>query len=107
MDEHGSFRDERGCKTCFQPIHKLKQLSRSSRLRWPSALRLTMFNPFSQGLAVGAGWQAFVAYINIGCYTIFGIPLGLALGFKFDMGVKGIWFGKISGTVVQLLSFLG
>ncbi|XVF02535.1 hypothetical protein REPUB_Repub04eG0183400 [Reevesia pubescens] len=53
------------------------------------------------GVAVGAGWQAFVAYVNVGCYYIFGVPLGLILGFKFDLGVKGIWCGMISGTFVQ------
>ena len=44
------------------------------------------------GVVVGAGWQAFVAYVNIGCYYIFGIPLGLVLGFKLDMGVKVVLF---------------
>lgn len=40
------------------------------------------------GVAVGCGWQAFVAYVNVGCYYIVGIPLGCVLGFKFDFGVK-------------------
>lgn len=41
-----------------------------------------------EGVAVGAGWQATVAYVNIGCYYIIGIPLGLILGYKLDMGVR-------------------
>ena len=40
------------------------------------------------GVAIGAGWQAMVAYMNIGSYLIVGIPLGLLLGFKYDMGVR-------------------
>ncbi|KAJ6291735.1 hypothetical protein OIU76_023758 [Salix suchowensis] len=40
---------------------------------------------------------------NIGCYYIFGIPLGLILGYKVGLGVKGIWYGMLSGTVVQTL----
>lgn len=40
------------------------------------------------GVAIGAGWQAVVAYVNIACYYIFGVPLGLTLGFALDMGVK-------------------
>jgi Na+-driven multidrug efflux pump len=40
------------------------------------------------GVAIGAGWQAVVAYVNIACYYIFGIPLGLILGFKVKLGVK-------------------
>ena len=39
-------------------------------------------------MAIGAGWQAAVAYVNLGCYYIFGIPLGLILGYKLQMGVQ-------------------
>ena len=42
------------------------------------------------GVAIGAGWQAVVAYVNIACYYIFGIPLGLILGYKVNLGVKVI-----------------
>ncbi|KAH9708716.1 protein DETOXIFICATION 29 [Citrus sinensis] len=44
--------------------------------------------PVLSGVAIGAGWQAAVAYVNIGCYYLFGIPLGLILGYKVDLGVK-------------------
>jgi hypothetical protein len=43
-----------------------------------------------EGVAVGCGWQAFVAYVNVGCYYLLGIPLGVLLGFKFDLGAKVI-----------------
>jgi Na+-driven multidrug efflux pump len=39
-------------------------------------------------VAIGAGWQAVVAYVNIACYYLFGVPLGLIMGYKLDMGVK-------------------
>ena len=42
----------------------------------------------TSGVAVGAGWQAVVAYVNIACYYLFGIPFGLLLGYKLDFGVK-------------------
>nr|TKR78771.1 hypothetical protein D5086_0000279180 [Populus alba] len=57
--------------------------------------------PVLSGVAIGAGWQAAVAYVNIGCYYIFGIPLGLVLGFWRQMGVQGIWIGMLTGTAVQ------
>ncbi|KAG5001652.1 hypothetical protein JHK82_022806 [Glycine max] len=57
--------------------------------------------PVLSGVAVGAGWQALVAYVNIACYYLFGIPLGLVLGYKLDMGVMGIWSGMLSGTILQ------
>lgn len=40
------------------------------------------------GVAVGCGWQTFVAYVNVGCYYFVGIPIGAILGFKFNLGVK-------------------
>ncbi|KAL4373566.1 hypothetical protein HN51_007428 [Arachis hypogaea] len=57
--------------------------------------------PVLSGVAVGAGWQAILAYVNIACYYIFGIPLGLLLGFMLDLGVLGIWSGMLSGIVLQ------
>ncbi|CAN8312112.1 unnamed protein product [Cochlearia groenlandica] len=57
--------------------------------------------PVLSGVAVGAGWQAVVAYVNIACYYFFGIPLGLLLGFKLEYGVMGIWWGMLTGTFVQ------
>lgn len=40
------------------------------------------------GVAIGVGWQEVVAYVNIACYYLFGVPLGLLLGFKLKWGVK-------------------
>ncbi|XP_015965008.1 protein DETOXIFICATION 29-like [Arachis duranensis] len=57
--------------------------------------------PVLSGVAVGAGWQATVAYVNITCYYLIGVPLGLFLGFKLDLGVIGIWSGMMSGTILQ------
>ncbi|XP_027361058.1 protein DETOXIFICATION 29-like [Abrus precatorius] len=57
--------------------------------------------PVLSGVAIGAGWQALVAYVNIGCYYLFGIPMGLLLGYKLDFGIKGIWSGMIAGTILQ------
>lgn len=39
------------------------------------------------GVAVGSGWQAYVAYINLGCYYLVGVPLGYLLGWPFHQGV--------------------
>ena len=39
-------------------------------------------------MAVGCGWQAIVAYVNVGCYYVVGVPVGVVLGFTFDLGAK-------------------
>ncbi|KAK4429793.1 protein DETOXIFICATION 30 [Sesamum alatum] len=44
--------------------------------------------PALSGVAIGAGWQALIAYVNIVCYYVFGVPLGLILGYKLDMVFK-------------------
>ncbi|RCV42041.1 hypothetical protein SETIT_9G183300v2 [Setaria italica] len=66
-------------------------------------LILNGIQPVLSGVAVGCGWQAFVAYVNVGCYYIVGIPLGCLLGFYFDLGAAGIWSGMIGGTLMQTL----
>ncbi|KAK7819589.1 protein detoxification 34 [Quercus suber] len=48
---------------------------------------LNSVQPVISGVAVGGGWQALVAYINLGCYYIFGLPLGYLLGYKANLGV--------------------
>ncbi|CAN6720579.1 unnamed protein product [Malus baccata var. baccata] len=58
--------------------------------------------PVLSGVAVGSGWQAWVAYINLFCYYIIGLPLGFVMGWVADLGVTGIWGGMIlGGTAVQ------
>lgn len=52
-------------------------------------------------MAVGAGWQVSVAVINVVCYYLFGLPLGALLGYKLDLGVKGIWLGMLAGCLLQ------
>ncbi|XVE87796.1 hypothetical protein DITRI_Ditri19aG0016900 [Diplodiscus trichospermus] len=69
-------------------------------------LILNGVQPVLSGVAVGCGWQAFVAYVNIGCYYVVGIPVGCVLGFKFNLGAKGIWSGMIGGTMMQTLILL-
>ncbi|KAF8414091.1 hypothetical protein HHK36_002090 [Tetracentron sinense] len=69
-------------------------------------LILNGVQPVLSGVAVGCGWQAFVAYVNVGCYYVIGIPLGALLGFKFDLGAKGIWSGMIGGTAIQTIILL-
>ncbi|XP_043688939.1 protein DETOXIFICATION 40-like [Telopea speciosissima] len=69
-------------------------------------LVLNGVQPVLSGVAVGCGWQTLVAYVNVGCYYVVGIPLGALLGFKFDFGAKGIWSGMIGGTAMQTLILL-
>ncbi|GJN15419.1 hypothetical protein PR202_gb02332 [Eleusine coracana subsp. coracana] len=62
--------------------------------------------PVLSGVAIGGGWQGLVAYINLGCYYAFGLPLGYLLGYKFNFGVGGIWSGMLCGILLQTLILL-
>ncbi|KAK9290341.1 hypothetical protein L1049_008508 [Liquidambar formosana] len=66
-------------------------------------LLLNSIQPVLSGVAVGAGWQSTVAYINIICYYLIGLPFGLLLGYVAKLTVKGIWMGMIGGTLVQTI----
>ncbi|KAG6438131.1 hypothetical protein SASPL_103067 [Salvia splendens] len=83
-----------------------KETTRLSTLLALTVL-LNGLQPVLSGVAVGAGWQSIVAYINIGCYYIVGLPLGILLGFIFDFGSVGIWGGMIGGICLQTLILIG
>ncbi|KAG2724981.1 hypothetical protein I3760_01G045500 [Carya illinoinensis] len=65
---------------------------------------LNSVQPVLSGVAVGSGWQSYVAYINLGCYYLVGVPLGFFMGWVFHLGVMGMWAGMIfGGTALQTL----
>ncbi|KAL9234485.1 hypothetical protein vseg_009355 [Gypsophila vaccaria] len=49
---------------------------------------LNSVQPIISGVAVGGGWQAVVAYINLVSYYAIGLPLGFLLGYKTSLGVE-------------------
>ncbi|VAI04102.1 unnamed protein product [Triticum turgidum subsp. durum] len=65
------------------------------------SILLNSVQPVLSGVAVGAGWQSAVAYVNITSYYMIGIPLGVVLGYIVGFQVKGIWIGMLVGTLVQ------
>ncbi|KEH26206.1 putative multi antimicrobial extrusion protein [Medicago truncatula] len=70
-------------------------------------LGMTMvINSISQtisGVVIGCGWQVMVGYINLACYYIVGLPIGIFLGFNQHLGVKGLWGGTMCGNILQIL----
>ncbi|XP_028766898.1 protein DETOXIFICATION 21 isoform X2 [Neltuma alba] len=67
------------------------------------SILLNSVQPVLSGVAVGAGWQSLVAYVNLGCYYLIGIPVGVILSRFLQLQVKGIWIGMIFGTLVQTI----
>ncbi|XAR60184.1 hypothetical protein NMG60_11033446 [Bertholletia excelsa] len=62
---------------------------------------LNGIQPILSGVAIGSGWQAVVAYINLTCYYIIGLPIGCVLGFKTSLGAAGLWWGMVIGVLLQ------
>lgn len=65
------------------------------------SILLNSVQPVLSGVAVGAGWQSVVAYVNIGCYYLVGIPVGVVLGYVFKLQVRGVWIGMLFGVLAQ------
>ncbi|XP_048600404.1 protein DETOXIFICATION 40-like [Brassica napus] len=59
-------------------------------------LVLNGIQPVLSGVAVGCGWQMFVAKVNVGCYYIIGIPLGALFGFYFKFDTKARYSSCLS-----------
>ncbi|KAF8023401.1 hypothetical protein BT93_F0796 [Corymbia citriodora subsp. variegata] len=66
-----------------------------------TSILLNSVQPVVSGVAVGAGWQGIVAYVNIISYYLVGIPVGVVLAYLLGMQVKGMWVGMLFGTFVQ------
>ncbi|KAK4402743.1 protein DETOXIFICATION 29 [Sesamum angolense] len=75
----------------FSKSSEVKQIVSDLTPLLAFCILLNNIQPALSGVAIGAGWQTVVAYVNIACYYLFGVPMG------------GIWCGMISGTVVQTL----
>ncbi|XP_038997976.1 protein DETOXIFICATION 41-like [Hibiscus syriacus] len=67
---------------------------------------LNGIQPILSGVAIGSGWQAIVAYVNLATYYIIGLPIGCVLGFKTSLGVAGIWWGMIIGVLLQTTTLI-
>ncbi|GAA0161881.1 transporter [Lithospermum erythrorhizon] len=68
------------------------------------SILLNSIYPVFSGIAIGGGMQTRVAYINLICFYIIGIPIGIVLGYVAHLQVKGIWAGMICGVLTQTLS---
>uniref|UniRef100_A0A0D9V638 Protein DETOXIFICATION n=1 Tax=Leersia perrieri TaxID=77586 RepID=A0A0D9V638_9ORYZ len=76
---------------------------------------LNSIQPVLSGVAIGAGWQAPVAFVNIGCYYLVGLPIAAVFAFKLTrdatgnlvtfvyQSMQGIWVGMLTGTILQTI----
>ncbi|KAL9856535.1 Protein DETOXIFICATION 10 [Arabidopsis thaliana] len=55
------------------------------------------------GIARGCGWQHIGAYINLGAFYLWGIPIAASLAFWIHLKGVGLWIGIQAGAVLQTL----
>ncbi|KAF7152815.1 hypothetical protein RHSIM_Rhsim01G0201200 [Rhododendron simsii] len=67
---------------------------------------LNGIQPILSGVAIGSGWQAVVAYVNLTTYYVVGLPIGCVLGFKTDLGAAGLWWGMVIGVLLQTATLI-
>lgn len=48
-------------------------------------------------------WQALRAYVDLGTYYVFGIPVAAALGFLFNLRGPAPWIGLQAGAFLQTI----
>ncbi|KAM0933274.1 putative multi antimicrobial extrusion protein [Dioscorea sansibarensis] len=53
------------------------------------------------GIARGCGWQHIGAYVNLGAFYLFGIPVAVVLAFIIHVRGKGLWIGILGGATLQ------
>ncbi|KAL3639373.1 Protein DETOXIFICATION 21 [Castilleja foliolosa] len=70
------------------------------------SILMNSVQPVLSGVAIGAGWQSVVVYVNLGCYYLIGIPFGLLLGYVIKLQVEGVWIGMLVGTFIQTIILL-
>lgn len=70
------------------------------------SILMNSVQPVLSGVAIGAGLQSIVVYVNLGCYYLVGIPFGLVLGYVINLQVEGVWIGMLMGTLIQTLVLL-
>uniref|UniRef100_A0ACD5W3M6 Uncharacterized protein n=1 Tax=Avena sativa TaxID=4498 RepID=A0ACD5W3M6_AVESA len=68
-----------------------------------ATISLNSIQPVLSGVAIGAGWQSLVAFVNIGSYYLVGLPLAAVFGFKLKLNATGIWVGMLIGTILQTI----
>ncbi len=45
--------------------------------------------------------------MNFVSYFVIGIPIGVALGFKANMNLLGVWLGMTVGNIIHVSLFSG
>ncbi|KAL0404726.1 UNVERIFIED_CONTAM: protein DETOXIFICATION 21 [Sesamum radiatum] len=64
-----------------------KEVSHLSPL-FAFTILLNSIQPVLSGVAVGAGWQSVVVYVNLASYYLIGIPIGVLLGYVIKLQVE-------------------
>ncbi len=57
------------------------------------------------GIVLALGFQRRGAVINAVAFYVFGVPLGLYLGFGRGLGAEGLYLGIAAGPAIQAVCY--
>ncbi|CAH2037571.1 unnamed protein product [Thlaspi arvense] len=77
--------------------------SRAANIVVYAAMFLASMDALIMSIARGCGWQHIGAYINLGAFYLWGIPIAATLAFWFNLKGVGLWMGIQAGAVLQTL----
>lgn len=80
--------EQRPASSFWWILYQTKILKKNSNTHIFSLITLALL--LLSGVAIGAGWQSVVAYVNVTCYYVIGIPTGVCLGYLIGYQVK-VW----------------
>ncbi|KAF3535183.1 hypothetical protein F2Q69_00018975 [Brassica cretica] len=87
----------------FSDSHQVSKAVADLSIVLSISILLNIIQPILSGVAIGAGMQSMVAFVNLATYYAIGVPLGFILINIFHFGVKGLWSGMLAGVGIQTL----
>ncbi|VVB14962.1 unnamed protein product [Arabis nemorensis] len=87
----------------FSDSHKVSEAVSDLSIVLSISILFNIIQPILSGVAIGAGMQTIVAFVNLASYYGIGIPFGVLLVYIFQLGIKGLWSGMLVGVGIQTL----
>ncbi|KAB2058585.1 hypothetical protein ES319_A11G243300v1 [Gossypium barbadense] len=91
------------CLGCWRQISYLFTSDEQVAQVISSLSDLLAISVLFNSVAIGTGFQSTVAIVNLGCFYIVGVPVGVMLGSAMNIQVTGLWIGLLSGVALQII----
>ena len=59
----------------------------------------------ASGVVQALGCQHRGAIVNAVAFYCFGVPAGLFLAFRMELGAEGLYLGMVAGPIIQVMAY--